>query len=331
VNPDFLPLLRCPSSGSRLHLEVHSRSQSGSVIEGELVSETGERWLIRDAVPRFIRGDDARVESFGLEWRRWGRTQFESENAGRPMAGHTTRMWELICDPPNSLAGSTVVDFGCGSGRFIDVARSRGARVVGIELSSAADVARRNFKDDPDVLIVQGDVLHPPFAPGVFDGGFSIGVLHHTPDPASGLTGLAGTIREAGWLACCVYPKGEFYDYASVARMRRLQQRTRALTGFRFASTYAYLAAYVFAPVFGRARVIPGMRRVVDQLAKEWLPFLELPDPRWRVLDVFDAISPSIATTHDPDELEAWFVAAGCVDLRWTPWCPTSAVATVHR
>jgi hypothetical protein len=73
------------------------------------------------------------------------------------------------------------------------------------------------------------------------------------------------------------------------------------------------------------------MRHVVDRIATEWLPFLELPDSRWRVLDVFDAISPSIATTHDPDELEAWFVAAGCTDLRWTSWCSTSAVATVRR
>jgi SAM-dependent methyltransferase len=330
VNPDFLPLLRCPTSGSRLDLDGRSWSADGSVIEGELVSETGERWPIRDAVPRFIAFDDSRVESFGLEWHRWGRTQFEGENVGRPMEGHTTRMWELICDPPTSLAGTTIVDYGCGSGRFIDVARSRGARVVGIELSSAADVARRNFRDDPDVLIVQGDVLRPPFARGAFDAGFSIGVLHHTPDPEAGLAALASTIRRGGWVACCVYPKGEFYDYPSVARMRRLQERTRKLTGFRFASTYAQLAAYVLAPVLGRARVVPGMRPIVARLVTEWLPFLEIPDPRWRVLDVFDAISPSIATTHDPDELQAWFVKAGCADLRWTPWCATSAVAAIR-
>jgi SAM-dependent methyltransferase len=331
VNPDFLPLLRCPASGSNLRLEARSTSKSGSVIEGDLVSETGVRWPIRDAVPRFILADDGRVESFGLEWHRWARTQFESENVGGPMAGHTTRMWEQICDPPTSLAGMTIVDFGCGAGRFVDVARSRGARVVGIELSSAADVARRNFHDDLDVLIVQGDVLRPPFAPGAFDGGFSIGVLHHTPDPAAGLAALAGAIRDGGWVACCVYPKGEFYDYTSVARMRWLQQRTRKAVGFRFASAYAHLAAYVLAPVLGRARVVPGVRTVVDHLATDWLPFLEIPDPRWRVLDMFDAVSPSIATTHDPDELEAWFAAAGCTDLRWTPWCSTSAVAAVRR
>ena len=237
-------------------------------------------------MPRFVVADDRRVESFGLEWHRWARTQFEEENVGRPMAGHTTRMWDQICDQPPSLAGTTIVDFGCGAGRFVDVARSRGARVVGIELSSAADVAHRNFADDPEVLIVQGDVLRPPFASRVFDGGFSIGVLHHTPDPAAGLSALAASVREGGWVACCVYPKGEFYDYASVARMRRLQQRIAGAFGFRFAFAYAQLAAYVLAPVLGRARAIPTLRPAVDHVATEWVPFLELPDPRWRVLDV---------------------------------------------
>jgi hypothetical protein len=42
---------------------------------------------------------------------------------------------------------------------------------------------------------------------------------------------------------------------------------------------------------------------------------------------MYDAITPSIATTHGADELKAWFDAAGCRDITPTPWGATSAVA----
>src|SRR3954452_7101798 len=108
------------------------------------------------------------------------------------MAGHTTRMWERITGiTDDGVRGRMIVEFGCGPGRFLDVVRRRGGVAVGIDLSMAVEPARENFRDDPDVLIVQGDILNPPFKKGVFDFGYSIGVLHHTPDPAKGLESLS--------------------------------------------------------------------------------------------------------------------------------------------
>src|SRR3954452_10615301 len=116
------------------------------------------------------------------------------------MAGHTTRMWERITGiTDDGVRGRMIVDFGCGPGRFLDVVRRKGAIAVGIDLSAAVDAARSNFANDPDVLIVQGDLFRPPLRAGSFDGGFSIGVLHHTPDPARGLAALAGLIKPDGW------------------------------------------------------------------------------------------------------------------------------------
>ncbi|HZQ80543.1 MAG TPA: methyltransferase domain-containing protein [Gaiellaceae bacterium] len=329
MNPEFLSVLRSPRTGEAFDLDVQAATSNGSVIDGALVTPSGERWPIVAGVPRFAGDQSSSVRSFGHEWHRWARTQFESENVGRPMAGHTKRMWEEICEPRRDLDGALIVDFGCGAGRFIDVLRTRGARAIGLELSSAADVARRNFADDPNVLIVQGDLLNPPFAHRVFDGGFSIGVLHHTPDPATGVVALARVIKEGGWLACCVYPRGEFYDYPSVERVRRLQLRLAPVLGYRFASLYSRFAARALAPVLGRMIAVPVFGSAVAGLQRNWLPFLSLPDPRWAELDIFDAITPEIATTHSPEEVEAWLVDAGCEHIHWTPWCPTSAVATV--
>ena len=326
MHSKFLPLLCCPETREALTLEAQVTLQNGTVWAGTLRSPSGRHYPIVRGVPRFV-DRERYAASFGWEWGRWPRVQFESENAGGAMAGHTTRMWERITGAgPEDVVGKTVVDFGCGPGRFLDVARRKGATVVGIDLSGAVDAARTNFGDDPDVLIVQGDLLRPPFREGAFDGGFSVGVLHHTPQPEEGLRALARSVRPGGWVSCCVYPRGGFYDYPSVARFRRMHRKLYGMFEYLPALVYSYLAAYLIAPVFQAMKNV-GLRPLVDLIERNWVVALWLKDAQWRVLDTFDAITPEIATTHTEEEVAEWMAAAGCESVRRTAWCETSVVA----
>jgi SAM-dependent methyltransferase len=227
---------------------------------------------------------------------------------------------------PGEIRDRTIVDFGCGAGRFIDIVRGKGGYAVGIDLSSAVEAARENFRNDPDVLIVQGDILRPPFPPGSMDGGYSIGVLHHTPDPAAGVVSLARVVRPDGWLACCVYSKDDFYDYPSLGRLRAIHRELKPFIGYHFALAYAYLAAYGFAPVLQQLKKV-GLLKLVQSIERNALVCLRLKDARWRVLDVFDAITPLIASTHSPEEVHGWLERAGCGEIHSTYWCPTSFAA----
>ena len=330
MHPRFLHLLCCPETRRPLALHSDDVGPDGSVITGRLRTACGRSYPVVRGVPRFV-GREQYASSFGWEWSRWPRVQFEAENAGRPMAGHTTRMWERICGVTDAdAAGKTVVDFGCGPGRFLDVVRRKGGIAVGIDLSRAVDAARSNFADDPNVLIVQGDLLRPPFRDAVFDAGFSVGVLHHTPDPAAGLRRLAQTVRPGGWVSCCVYPKGGFYDFPSVRRFRGLNRRLAPALGYRAALGYSHLAARAVAPAFRSLKKV-GLRRTAQWLERNWVVSLDLKDPRWRVLDVFDAITPEIASTHTEEEVAAWMAEAGCVAVRRTDWCATSAAGVRSR
>jgi len=80
---------------------------------------------------------------------------------------------------PEELRGKLVLDVGCGMGRFAEVATCWGARVLGVDLSAAGEVAARNLLDR-EFVALQADVFSLPFAPGTFDQIYSIGVLHHT-------------------------------------------------------------------------------------------------------------------------------------------------------
>ncbi len=106
----------------------------------------------------------------------------------------------------DDLGGLTVFDAGCGMGRHATIAAAHGvARLVGIDLGSAVEAAFANTRHLRSVCIVQGDIYHPPLRSSGFDAGYSLGVLHHLPDPKRGFSALAPKIKPGGRLHAWVY------------------------------------------------------------------------------------------------------------------------------
>ena len=81
------------------------------------------------------------------------------------------------------------------------LAARHGARVVGVDLSSAVEKAKALCEGYPAVSIVQADLTRLPLAEGVFDLAFSIGVLHHGPDPRGAFREVARRVKPGGRLA----------------------------------------------------------------------------------------------------------------------------------
>ena len=325
MHSKYLDILCCPHSRSPLRLEEEEVSSNGMIESGVLVSATGDyRYPIVNRVPRFL-GAETYAESFGYEWQKWSRVQFDSENVGRPMAGHTERMFDAITGfSPEFLSGRVVVEFGCGAGRFLDVARRRNAIAIGIDMSRAVDAARKNFANDEDVLIVQGDILNPPFRDLSFDAGYSIGVFHHTPDPEGAFNKLVNVVKPNGPVACCVYPKGGLYDLPSVAVYRRIHNAIKPFVGNTVALGYSYVAAHFLYKLFSRWRRHVRGQQLVAYLERHLFVNVDIPDVRWRILDVFDAITPSFASTHTAEDVMAWFQNARCREVTQKPWGSTA-------
>src|SRR5216684_7565198 len=99
---------------------------------------------IVDDLARFV---DAQyyAHSFGYQWHRYARARWgrESELTFQKKTGFSL----------GEMSGKTVLDVGCGTGRFADVVSRAGARVVGVDLSSAAEVAARNLRDHKEATI----------------------------------------------------------------------------------------------------------------------------------------------------------------------------------
>lgn len=328
MDPRFLDILCCPNSGSDLRLEIVESYSDGTIKTGFLIS-TGspDKYPIINGIPRFV-DKEHYASSFGYEWKKWSRVQFESENSNKTMAGYTKRMFDRITGFKTAdLKDKLVVDFGCGPGRFIEMARAYGATVVGIDLSLAVESARENFRADRNVLIVQGDITKPPFKKASFDAGYTIGVLHHTPNPSASFNRLARLVKKDGAIVCCVYTYMNgwgLYDSPAVNLYRKVYNGTKQVFGNRLALLYCYISAYLLYPVFRLANQMPVADRIAAQLGKHVFPVVYLPDGKWRLLDTFDAITPYYASTHTGDEVIGWFKEAGCQDIKQTEWCATS-------
>jgi SAM-dependent methyltransferase len=249
---------------------------------------SGEAYPIVDGVPRLA--GESYAASFGRQWNRY--------DVARPEEDESTFRVKTGIDP-RDLAGRLVLDAGCGGGRYARLLGRHGARVVGVDLSSAVDKAAELCAELPDVAIVQADLLDLPVAEDAFDLVYSIGVLHHTPDPRRAFAQIARRVKPAGRLAVWLY-------------RRNTAPQEWFNSGLRAVSTR--LPAPVLEPIcagLGALGGIPVLNRTLNKLAN----FSNHPDRTLRVCDNFDWYAPRYQSHHTPDELRRWFAEEGFADV----------------
>lgn len=109
---------------------------------------------------------------------------------------------------PQDYIQSRVLDAGCGTGEYACWFASRGADVVGLDLSSEALAQARRFAKEKDldgVRFQEGSVLNIPFDADSFDLVYCTGVLHHTRYPFSGFEELCRVTRPGGKILISLY------------------------------------------------------------------------------------------------------------------------------
>lgn len=301
----LLDLLRDPVDGSRLIFE----KTPGHPEEGRfpsLASASGRRYPIVRSVSRFVL-DEEYAETFGYQWNHFARTQLDSANG-------TTQSRDAFLEKTGlsvgELRGKTVLDVGCGMGRFAEVVAEAGAQVVGIDLSSAVDAAAANLSRFENAAVVQADVFALPFAPESFDLIYSIGVLHHTPDTRAAFLALPRFVKRGGQISIWVYHR-RLRWYLLISRFYRLVTthlpKDLLLRLCRFAGPLGAL-----------------QRRGKIGAALRWFfPISTHPDPLWRILDTFDWYSPKYQWMHSDEEVESWFREADVSDV-WHGSFPVS-------
>lgn len=257
----------------------------------------GSTFPVVGGVPRFVAAERY-SGSFGFQWNRFARTQLDSAaggHASRDMFLQKTG-WRV-----EMLAGRTVLDAGCGMGRFAEVCADAGADVHAVDLSRAVEAAADNLHSRGNVSVYQADIMNLPFADATFDFVYSLGVLHHTPDTRAAFSRLPRLLKPGGRLAIWVYST-RLRAFVGGALLR--------LVTPHLPKRVLLQASRIAIPLY-RIHRVP----IVGRVTSVAVPTSLHPEPEWRWLDTFDWYSPRYQWKHTSREVEQWFRDAGLVEV----------------
>lgn len=127
--------------------------------------------------------DEATVAGFGREWAAYDQTPLSTDEL-EWMFDAYFRIFPFAALPP----GAEGFDLGCGSGRWADLLLPKVGLLHCIDPSQEAlNVARRRLGRRPGVKFHHASADDIPLAEDSQDFGYSLGVLHHAPDPQRAL------------------------------------------------------------------------------------------------------------------------------------------------
>jgi SAM-dependent methyltransferase/uncharacterized protein YbaR (Trm112 family) len=311
----LLEVLHCPACQGELSLSDGKVENNGEVYLE--CRRCQQQFPIINNVPRLLlsplreallgsgaAGDDydpqvKTARSFGFEWTRFPEMYAEwSQSFLNYMQPHDADFFR----------GKKVMDAGCGSGRFAYYAAKYGAEVWAIDLGQAVAVAERNTETAGSVQVVQADLHRPPFAAESFDFIYSIGVLHHLPDPEAAFQNLLRYLKPEGEIQIYLYwrPEGQPIKralLAIVSAARKITTRLphRAVYGLAFPAAVAAFTFFVWP--YRLLKRVPGLRDLAEKLPmKQYagFPF------RVCVNDQLDRFSAPIENRYTRQEVEEW-------------------------
>lgn len=309
----IIETLRCPKCHSVLSFSADNELRCGSCsitfpitngIPRMLLSPFREALLGNGAAS----GKDAKqVEtalSFGFEWQRFPEMYGEWEQQFLDyMQPHAAEFFR----------GKKVLDAGCGNGRFAYYATKYGAEVWAIDLGPAVEVANVNTASAGQAQVVQADLHNPPFALESFDFIYSIGVLHHLPDPEVAFRNLLRFLKPGGEVQIYLYWKPERQPIKAlllngVAAARQITTRLPHSAVYALAYPSAVAAFMFFVWPYKVMKQVTPLKGLAEELPmKQYASF----PFRVCVNDQLDRFSAPIENRYTKADVEKWLERAG--------------------
>jgi SAM-dependent methyltransferase len=145
--------------------------------------------------------DRATVRDFGREWQRFDQTGMSHEEMLRIFGQYFAIFpWERLSPD------ATGFDAGCGTGRWAALVAPRVGHLHCVDASDdALSVARKNLAGVRNVSFHEAALDVMPLADGSMDFGYSLGVLHHLPDPDAGFAACVKKLKPGAPMLIYIY------------------------------------------------------------------------------------------------------------------------------
>lgn len=198
--------------------------------------------------------DRETISHFGYEWTAFDQTSVAAAESKMLFDAYFRIFpWDQLPNEPEGM------DVGCGSGRWAAFVAPRVAKLHCIDASAAAiEVARRTLSPFPSCEFHVASVDGIPIATDSLDFGYSLGVLHHLPDPLGGLKSCVAKLKPGAPFLLYVYYALE--NRPSWFRMLwRISDRVRGVVSQRpnrqKRIITSVIAAVVYLPLARAARL----------------------------------------------------------------------------
>jgi len=314
--------LLCPACSCSLFPAVGSPNSLACLV-------CSERFPIVNGIPRLLTRDSGSsdgsngvadrdqtlqlktAESFGFEWTHFSEMYPAWENNFRDyMFPHTVE----------SFRGKKVLDAGCGIGRHAYYAARYGAEVWAVDISDAVEIAAKNVSGT-EARVIQADLNHLPFPEDSFDLVYSMGVLHHLPDPEGAFRYLLRFVKPGGEFRMFLYwapehqlVKGLLLKAVSALRLATTRMPHRVLFALSYAVAFLVWALFVWPHrILNR---IPIFSKMADQIPLRQYsryPF------RTCVNDQFDRFSAPLERRYTRTQVEQFLKSADLEELNVFP------------
>jgi SAM-dependent methyltransferase len=210
------------------------------------------------------------------------------------------------------MEGRTILEAGCGAGRFTEVLAATGATVYSFDLSRAVEANYRNNGHHKNVVIFQADIYDIPLPARSFDLILCLGVLQHCPDPKGAFLNLCRHLAPQGEIVIDVYHK----HFHPIYLIRNITKRLPPALLYKAIS----ISVPLLLPLKWHMKRVPKVGQSFARLIplydyKGTYPLNRRLLTAWSVLDTFDGLSPKHTHPQTLQEIRKWFREADLTNV----------------
>lgn len=230
------------------------------------------------------------VNHFGFQWTEFSETQIKHRASHEDSVRRLTQNCGV---PADWFCGKTVLEVGCGAGRFTGILLEWGARCISIDPTEAIFVNKKNFPTGM-VLRIQGDICEGPPILGEVDFVLCYGVIQHLKDRRKGVRNMLKALAPGGKFSMDTYEWRWRLDPYNLPKYlwRPITKKMPSKILLKFIRAYLR----VWYPIDTRIKSIHRIGKTLSALTM--IPCYSYPGTslspeeqrEWAILDTFDAL-----------------------------------------